>query len=141
MTNKKTKKKGFLETFFKDSADNVKEITKNIAEGASLVSEKVKETASKAFDAGSQVVEETTEKIQHYTETRSLNKELESVETRQDEIALTFGKTAITQYIKEDSLHKSFLTTKKVDDMVVEFKGNEKLIKKLKKEIKKLENQ
>ena len=141
MANKKTNKKGFLETFIKDSTESVKDISKNIADGASLVGEKVKETATKAFNVGSQVVEETGEKIQHYTETRSLNKELELVESRQNEIALAFGKATLAHYLKEDSLHKSFLTTKKVDDLVVEFISNEKQIKKLKKDIKKLENQ
>jgi hypothetical protein len=142
MKKSKTKKEdqGFFKKLIDNSTENIKDISKNIVEGVSVVGEKVKETAAKVYVSSSQVVDETSEKIHHYTEVKSLNHQLENKLKEQDELTNSFGKVTLSHFIKKNSLNKSFLTTKTVEKIVVAYTENTKTINKLKRDIKKLEN-
>ena len=128
-----TEKKGF----FKKLLDNV---TENVKEGASFVGDKVAETSAKAYVASSELVSETSDKIHDFTEKQTLHKEESKIEKRQIEIKHQFGIIAFDHYLKNDSLHKPFLTSKNVEDLVNEFKANEKRMKAIAKELKLIEN-
>ena len=131
--NKKSEKKGFFQKLFNNVTDNVKE-------GATLVGEKVAETSAKAYVAGSELVADTSEKIHDYTEKQALHKEEHKLKAKQLEIKHKFGNIAFDHYLKNDSLHKPFLTSKPVSELVDEYHANEKRIKDIAKEVKKLEN-
>lgn len=126
--NKKTEKVGFF-----------KKIFENVTEGASVVGEKVAETSAKAYVAGSELVSETSDKIHEFTEKQTLYKEEKNILENQEELRHKFGKLTLDQYLKNDSLHKTFLTTKSVTKIVENFKTNEKRLKAIKKELKTLE--
>ena len=126
------KEKGFL----KKLIDNV---TENVIEGATFVGEKVAETSAKAFVASSELVSETSEKIHEYTEKQTLQKEEKKIRNRQKEIISEFGEQTLKHYLMNDSLHKSFLTTKAISTLVEEYKTNESKSEVLTEEIKKLE--
>ena len=120
-----------LKNFFGNVAENVKE-------GATLVTESIKDNSAKAYVAGSELVEEANEKIHQYSDKISLQKEQKNIETRQTEIVSEFGAITITHYIESGNLHKAFLTNKSVEDMVNEYKSNEKILVAIAKKIKKL---
>ena len=63
----KSKKKGLFSRLVGSVAENVKE-------GASFVGEKVAETSAKAYEAGTELVHETSDKIHDFTEKQSLQK-------------------------------------------------------------------
>ncbi len=128
IANKKTEKVGFF-----------KKIFENVTEGASVVGEKVAETSAKAYVAGSELVSETSEKIHEFTEKQTLYKEEKNILENQEELRHKFGKLTLDHYLKNDSLHKTFLTTKSVTKIVENFKTNEKRLKAIKKELKTLE--
>ena len=131
--NNTTEKKGF----FKKLLDNV---TGNVKEGASFVGEKVAETSAKAYVAGSELVSETSEKIHDFTEKQTLHKEEHKLEAKQVQLKHKFGVIAFDHYLKNDSLHKPFLTSQPVIEIVEEFKVNESRMKTITKELKKLED-
>lgn len=126
--NKKTEKVGFF-----------KKIFENVTEGASVVGEKVAETSAKAYVAGSELVSETSDKIHEFTEKQTLYKEEKNILENQEELRHKFGKLTLDHYLKNDSLHKTFLTTKSVTKIVESFKANEKRIKAIQKQLKTLE--
>lgn len=131
--NKSTEKKGF----FKKLLDNV---TGNVKEGASFVSEKVAETSAKAYVASSELVSETSDKIHDFTEKQALHKEEHKLEAKQKELKHQFGVISFDHFLKNDSLHKPFLTSQPVSGIVEVFKANEKRMKAITKELKELEN-
>jgi hypothetical protein len=122
--------------FFKKFIDNVAE---NVKEGASFVGEKVADTSAKAFVASSELVAETSEKIHDFTEKQALQKAEKKILVRQEELKLTFGELTLDHYLKNDSLHKSFLTTKAISKVVEEFIENEKQLKEITLELEKFE--
>lgn len=131
-TNKK--EKGFIKKLIDNVAENVKE-------GATYVGGKVAETSAKAFVASSDLVSDTSEKIHDFTEKQALQKDEKKILAIQENLKLKFGELTLAHYLENDSLHKSFLTTKGINDLVEEFKANEKRIKEIGKEIKKFEKQ
>jgi hypothetical protein len=131
---KKSKKnKGIFQKFI----DNV---TENVKEGASFVGEKVAETSAKAYVASSELVSETSEKIHEFTEKQALQKAEKKYIIRKKELELKFGELTLAHYLTNDSLHKSFLSTKTIRQIVDEYEENEKHIKEISIELKKLEN-
>lgn len=132
MSTDDTIKKG--KGFFKNLVDNV-------SEGASLVTEKIKETSAKAYVTGNELVETTNEKIHNFTDKQALTKEKHKLEEQQEELTYDFGKQTLQNYLEEGHLHKAFLTKKAVNDIVENYQENAKRIKTLDKEIKKLDNQ
>ena len=140
-TNKKTtEKKGFFKKLFDNVTENVKEGASFVGEKVADVGEKVAETSAKAYVASSELVSETSEKIHDFTEKQTLHKEEGKLEKRQIELKHNFGVIAFDNYLKNDSLHKPFLTSKKVEEIVNEFKANEKRMKVITKELKQIEN-
>lgn len=137
MTTKKKdtseKKKNIFQRVLGEVADNVKE-------GATFVGEKVAETSAKAYVASTEFVADTSDKIHDFTEKQGLHKEEKQIHERQQTIKFAFGEQTLAHYLKNGSLHKQFLTTQAVNDLVEEFKSNEKRLKSIDKEIKKLEN-
>ncbi len=133
-TNKTKKTKP---NFFQKLIGNVAE---NVKEGALLVGEKVTETSAKAYVASTELVTETSEKIHEYTEKQTLLKEEKIILEQQQQLKLSFGDISLNHYLINDSLHKSFLTTKAVKVLVEKYKSNEKRIVAIHKEIKKIEN-
>jgi tRNA U54 and U55 pseudouridine synthase Pus10 len=127
-TKENTENKGFF-----------KKVLDNITEGATVVSEKVKEASAKAYVAGSEIASETSEKIHEFTEKQALHKEEKNINDKQEDLKYMFGKLTLEHYLKNDSLHKSFLTTKAVGDIVENFKANQKRLKAIAKELKTLE--
>lgn len=118
-----------------------KQIVDNVSEGASLVTEKIKETSAKAYVSGNELVESTNEKIHNFTDRQALTKEKNKLEEQQKELTYNFGKQTLQNYLSEGHLHKVFLTKKAVNDIVETYKENAKRIKTLEKDIKKLDNQ
>ncbi|MFO7702441.1 MAG: hypothetical protein R6V37_05560 [Psychroflexus maritimus] len=118
-----------------------KQIVDNVSEGASLVTEKIKETSAKAYVSGNELVESTNEKIHNFTDRQALTKEKNKLEEQQEELTYNFGKQTLQNYLSEGHLHKVFLTKKAVNDIVETYKENAKRIKTLEKDIKKLDNQ
>lgn len=137
MKNKKTSK----ENSPKKDKGIFNKIIDNITEGASVVGEKVKESTAKVYVAGSEIVSDTSDKIHQFTEKQNLQKEEKDFIKDQEELTYLFGKLTLEHYLKNDSLHKSFLTTKAVSEIVDSFKANEKKLKSIRKELKTLENQ
>ena len=130
----KTKTKGFFKSLF----DNVAE---NVVEGASYVSGKVKETTAKAYVASAELVEEANEKIHQFTDKQSLNKEKHRIEDEQTKLVASFGALTLQQYLKTESLRKSFMDKKAVSDIVEAYKANQKHLASIEMAIHKLENQ
>lgn len=130
--NTTNKEKSFMKKLFKDVSENVKE-------GASFVGKKVAETSAKAYVASSELVSETSDKIHDYTEKQALQKSEKKIMDRQNELIFAFGEFTLAHYLTTDSLHKTFLTSSEVNDIVEEYKANEKQIKEIVKAIKKLE--
>jgi hypothetical protein len=128
IVNKTNKGKGFFKQFID-----------NVSEGANLVTEKVKETTAKAYVSGSELVEDTSEKIHDYTEKQTLLKEKHKLEDLQKELTNSFGVLTLENYLAEGHLHKKFLTKKEVNEIVETYKSNAKRILSINKEIKKLE--
>jgi hypothetical protein len=126
------KEKGIFQKFI----DNV---TENVKEGASFVGEKVAETSAKAYVASSELVSETSEKIHDFTEKQTLQKAEKIITARQKELKLKFGELTLTHYLTNDSLHKSFLSTKAIRQIVDEYLENEKHLKEISVELKKIE--
>ncbi len=140
-TKKSTKKnKNFFNELYEQSKENINELSKNISEGAIIVGEKIKETANMAYDAGTHVVEETNEKIQQLSEVRSLKNNMNELGKRQKELTTLFGEKTLNQYLSQGNLHKRFLTTNVISEIVEEYQSNEKTLKKLAKQLKTLEN-
>ena len=137
-TNKKTtEKKGFFKKLFDNVTENVKEGASFVGEKVADVGEKVAETSAKAYVASSELVSETSEKIHDFTEKQTLHKEEGKLEKRQIELKHNFGVIAFDHYLKNDSLHKPFLTSKKVEEIV---KAKEKRMKDSTTELKQIEN-
>lgn len=128
----KDKEKSFVKKLMKD-------VTENVKEGAAFVGGKIAKTSAKAYVAGSELVTETSDKIHDFTEKNTLQNEEKKIFARQDELKSKFGELTLAHYLKNDSLHKSFLTTTTVNSIVDEYKANEKRIKEIINEIKKLE--
>ena len=99
----------------------------------------MKETTAKAYVAGTELVEDANEKIHQFTDKQSLNKEKHKLEEAQEELKHSFGALTLENYLKNDNLNKSFLTTKKVQDVVKAYKENSVQLIKIKKAIKNLE--
>lgn len=136
---KEKSKKGFFKTFIENVAEKLDHVSENVSEGASIVSEKVKATTAKAYVAGAELVEEANEKINQFTDKQSLNKEKHRLEEIQTDLTSKFGQVTLMHYLKNDTLHKTFLNTKGVNDLVLEFKSNEKQLNSIEKALKKLE--
>jgi hypothetical protein len=131
-TDNKNQKKGFISKFFGNVAENV-------IEGATLVGEKVAETSAKAYVASTELVSETSEKIHDFTEKQELHREEKKLNERQQTLKFSFGEVTLAHYLKNDSLHKTFLTTNAVSEIVDEYNSNQKRLKAIDKEIKKIE--
>ena len=89
--------------------------------------------------AGAEFVEETNEKIHQFTDKQSLLKEKKRLEEEQDELTSKFGEITLMHYLKNDSLHKTFLNTIAVNNLVLEYKTTEKQLISVNKALKKLE--
>lgn len=126
-------KEGLLKKWFGTVSDNVKE-------GASFVGEKVAETSAKAYIASSELVSETSEKIHDYTEKQELHKEEKKLLERQQLLTFSFGEHTLAHYLKNDSLHKTYLNTTAVAAIVEEYKANVTRIEKINEEIQVIEN-
>ena len=133
------KEKGFLQKLIDNVTENVIEGATLVGEKVTEVGEKVAETSAKAYVAGSELVSEASEKIHDFTEKQALQKEQRGLLDRQDVLNFEFGKVTLEHYLKNDSLHKAFLTTKVVSSLVEEYQANEKRLKVVAKAIKKLE--
>lgn len=131
-TDNKTEKKGFFSRWIGNVSENVKE-------GAALVGEKVAETSAKAYVASTELVSETSEKIHDFTDKQDLHREEKKILERQQALKFSFGEKTLAHYLKNDSLHKPFLTTKEITDVVDEYVSNEKRLKNIDKEIKTIE--
>lgn len=136
---KEKSKKGFFKTLIENVTGKIEDVSENVAEGATFVSEKVKETTAKAYVAGAEFVEETNEKIHQFTDKQSLLKEKKRLEEEQDELTSKFGEITLMHYLKNDSLHKTFLNTIAVNNLVLEYKTTEKQLISVNKALKKLE--
>lgn len=68
-----------------------------------------------------------------------MHKEENKILEHQEELKFMFGKLTLEHYLKSDTLHKVFLNTKVVNDIVEKYKANEKRIKAIHKELKTLE--
>ncbi len=136
---KEKSKKSFFKSLIENVTGKIEDVSENVAEGASFVSEKVKETTAKAYVAGAEFVEETNEKIHQFTDKQSLLKEKKRLEEEQAELTSNFGEITLMHYLKNDSLHKTFLNTKAVNDLVLEYKASDKQLISVKKALKKLE--
>jgi hypothetical protein len=132
-------KKGFFKTLFENVTETLDHVTENVAEGATFVTEKVKETTAKAYVASAELVEEANEKIHQFTDKQSLNKEKHRIEEAQANLTLKFGDITLQHYLKNESLHRAFLNTKAVTNLVLKYKANEKQLLNVEKELKKLE--
>lgn len=125
----------------KSTIDSLKDffgsVTENVKEGVELVTEKIKDNSAKVYVAGTEIVEEANDRIHQYSDKISLEKELKRLESRQSKLINEFGAITLPHYVKNETLHKAFLTTKIVEDVVNEFKSNTKdinaVVKKLKK--------
>lgn len=131
MKKNKEEEKGF----FKKLIENV---TENVVEGAAFVSEKVIETSAKAYEAGSELVAETSEKIHDFTTKQAMQKELNRLTKRQKELVSVFGKSTLEYYLKNDAVKKSFLTTQKMSSLVEEYTSNSTKMEKLENELNNL---
>lgn len=127
------KGKGYFKKLLSDVTDNVKE-------GATFLGEQIAEKSAKAYVASSELVSETSEKIHEFSEKQALQKNEKKILARQEEIKYEFGKLALSHYLTTDTLHKSFLTTKAISNLVEEFKANGMEVEIMQSEIKKLEN-
>ena len=127
------KEKGFIKKLINNVAENLKE-------GATYVGGKVAQTSAKAYVASSELVTETSEKIHEFSEKNTLQKAEKKFLGRQKELKFAFGELTLTHYLTNDSLHKTFLLTKAVSQIVDEFKENEKRINEIAEELEKLEN-
>ena len=136
---KEKSKKSFFKTLIENVTGKLEDVSENVAEGATFVSEKVKETTAKAYVAGTEFVEEANEKIHQFTDKQSLLKEKKRLEEGQAELTSKFGEITLMHYLKNDSLHKTFLNTNAVNDLVLEYKDSEKQLTSVKKALKKLE--
>ncbi|PIE49628.1 MAG: hypothetical protein CSA39_01660 [Flavobacteriales bacterium] len=136
----KQEKKGFFKKIIDDVSENIKEGASFLGSKAAEAGEKVAETSAKAYVASSEFVSETSDKIHDYTEKQTLQKKEAKLEKRQVELSNKFGKITLKHYLKNDSLHKPFLTSKVVVEVIEEYKANEKEIKSIKRKIKQLEN-
>lgn len=128
----KNKEKGFIKKLFND-------VTENVREGASFVGKKVAETSAKAFVSSSELVAETSDKIHEFSEKQALQKSEKKIMERQEELKFIFGELTLEHYLANDSLHKPFLTSKAVSNVVEEYKENEKRVNDIIKAIGKLE--
>ena len=141
MAAKKSTKKNNDSTSTVDKLKSFFEsVTENVKEGASIVSEKIKDNSAKAYVASAELVEEANEKIHVYTDKISLQSELKKLETRQIEISNEFGALTLEHYVEIGTLHKAFLSKKAIEDLVNEYKFNNKDIISITKKIKKLNN-
>lgn len=122
-----------LKSFFGSVIENVKE-------GASIVTEKIKDNSAKAYVAGAELVEEANDKIHVYTDKITLQSNLKKLEARQVEISNEFGAITLEHYAEIGTLHKAFLSKKAIEDLVNEYKFNQKDIISITKKIKKLNN-
>ena len=136
MAAKKSTKKNNDSTSTVDKLKSFFEsVTENVKEGASIVSEKIKDNSAKAYVASA-----ANEKIHVYTDKISLQSELKKLETRQIEISNEFGALTLEHYVEIGTLHKAFLSKKAIEDLVNEYKFNNKDIISITKKIKKLNN-
>ena len=113
-------------------------VTENVVDGAAVVTESIKNNKKKMYVAGTEIVEDANDKIHQYSDKVLFQNEKKKMEARQKEIEYEFGSLTLAHYLANESLHKSYLTTKAVDTLVQEFSENGKAIVALDKKIKKL---
>lgn len=116
----------------------IENVTDNVIEGATLVSEKIKDNSAKVYVAGSELVEEANQRIHDYSDKVSLQKEEKKILERQEELTYLFGEKTLNQYLTKDSVQKAFLTTKVMQEIVEEYKGNNKNLNAIERKLKKL---
>ncbi|MCW2119110.1 hypothetical protein [Flavobacterium sp. 7A] len=137
MATKKNSDKNTTSAF--DTLKNfIGNVTDNVIEGTAVVTDKIKDSSAKAYVASTELVEDANQRIHSYTDKISLQKEEKSIIERQKEITADFGERTINQYIKTDTLHKPFLTTAEMTELVEEYKGNKKNLNSITKKLKKL---
>lgn len=120
-----------LKSFFNSVAENVKE-------GAEVVTEKIKDNSAKVYVAGSELIEETNERIHKYSDKVSIEKEIKNIKAKQELIVKQFGAVTLKHYITNGSLHKAFLTNETIEKLVEEYKINTKDLKSLERKLKSL---
>lgn len=115
-------------------------VTENVIEGATIVTEAIKDNSAKAYVASAEIVEDANDKIHTYSDKILLQKEIKNIESRQVQLMNEFGAITIEHYVNSDSLHKAFLTTKVVNTIVEEYKENKSKIVLIEKKLKKISN-
>ncbi len=115
-------------------------VTENVIEGATIVTEAIKDNSAKAYVASAEIVEDANDKIHTYSDKILLQKEIKNMESRQVQLMNEFGAITIEHYVNSDSLHKAFLTTKAVSTIVEEYKENKSKIVLIEKKLKKISN-
>lgn len=139
MANKKKTPKQVEKTSALSTIKNFFEtVSENVLEGATLVTEKIKDNSAKAYVAGSELVEEANERIHKYTDKISLEKEQKRLESQQLMLSNKFGALTLAHYLKNDSLRKTFLGQKSIDSIVEEYKANQQDLIAIEKKLKKL---
>ena len=137
---KKTDKNSDMDTlnkvksFFKVFKENVKE-------GAETVAETIKDKSAQAYVAGTELIEETNEKIHTYTDKISLEKEIKRLEKEKDYYVSMFGSLTLKHYIANGNLHKAFLSTEIIEETKEKYLEIEKKIKSLNRQLKKLKSE
>lgn len=116
----------------------IDQVTENVIEGASLVTEKIIDTSGKVYEVGVELVEEANDRFHQFTDKKALQAEQRKLKDRQKEIIVQFGAITLDHYLVNESLHKAFLTKKAISSLVDEFKSNSKDLKSLEKKISKL---
>lgn len=118
-----------------------KGLTENVKEGAETVAETIKDKSAQAYVAGSEIIEEANEKIHNYTDKVALEKEIKKLEKEKETQVTVFGELTLNHYLKNDNLHKTFLSTEKVEGTKNKYLEIEKNLKSLNKQLKKLKNE
>lgn len=136
--NNKSDKKVKEVSTFESLKSFLNTVTENVVEGASVVTESIKNNTAKVYVAGSDIVEDANDKIHQYSDKVSLQSEKKKTQSRQKEIEAKFGALALNHYITNESLHKAYLTTKAIDSLIEEYRENIKIMIVLDKKIKKL---
>jgi len=128
-------KKGAFGRFLDDVKENIAEGTKVFQEESTEVLGKIKEKASDAYEAGAEVVESIGGKVQDFTEHQKLQQVLKKMEGQRIEKVREFGEEVIHEYLNTGSVHKRFLTTKKMNGLVEEIKSLDKNMADIKKQL------
>ncbi|HHP7241806.1 MAG TPA: hypothetical protein ACFCUD_09040 [Cyclobacteriaceae bacterium] len=134
----KNKLRESLEEFLGEFRENVMEGAKEVGKISAEVFQKVKEDVSDYYESkikhtniyktSNESFEKVSQNIKNAIDKFKGNWQMKQLSNERDQFAKEFGMAVYHEYMKNESVHKQFLTTKKISKMIEEIHDREEKI-------------